>query len=88
MSSKYRTRAKARRLSNNSREYVRLSRLASGDCLYCPPNHNENHHGSHSSWGKKKASRRAYTQGKVRSRAWENKPWWDLFDKGNGISKF
>lgn len=24
-------------------------------------NHNENHHGKHSKWGRKKASRRAYT---------------------------
>lgn len=70
MSSKYRSRTKARRLSENSREYKLLSRLGSGDCLYCPPNHNENHHGKHSKWGRKKASRREYTQGKTRSRAW------------------
>lgn len=82
MSSLYRSRTKARRLSKNSREYKLLSRLASGDCLYCPPNHNENHHGKHSKWGRKKASRRAYTQGKTRSRAWELKGYWDLMDRG------
>lgn len=78
---KYRTRTKARRQAQNSVEYVRLSRLASGDCLYCPPNHNENHHGHHSKWGRKKAPRRVYTLGKSRSESWEHKGYWDLFDK-------
>lgn len=82
MTSRHRTRTRARRLSHNSREYVLLSRDSSGDCLYCPPNHNDNSHGSHSKWGRKKASRRVYTQGKSRSRAWENRPWWNLIDKG------
>lgn len=77
------SRTKARRCSKNAREYKIYSRLASGDCLYCPPNHNENHHGSHSKWGRKLAKRRFYTQGKRRSRAWEDKPWWDMVDKHN-----
>lgn len=82
MSYKYRQRAKARRLSYNSREYKLLSRINSGDCLYCPPNHGDNHHGSHSKWGRKKAARREYTQGKTRSRTWELKGYCDLMDKG------
>ena len=60
------SRAKARRLAHNNREYILLSRSACGDCLYCPRHDGENMHGEHSKWGKKRAPRRAYTTGKAR----------------------
>lgn len=60
------TRAKARRLANNNKEYILYSRLACGDCLYCPRHDGENMRGEHSKYGKKKAMRRAYTQKKYR----------------------
>lgn len=60
------TRAKARRQAHNSREYILLSRMGSGECLYCPRHDGENMRGEHSKYGKKRAPRRAYTQGKGR----------------------
>lgn len=77
---KVRSRAKARRKAENDREYRLFSRDRT-DCTFCPPNHNENHHGHHAKWGRKKAARREYTQGKKRSEKWLNYGYWDLVDK-------
>ena len=60
------TRAKARRQAHNNREYILFSRIGSGDCLFCPRHDGENMRGEHSKWGKKRAPRRAYTQGRGR----------------------
>lgn len=63
---KWKARAKARRLAHNNHEYILLSRFEAGDCLYCPRHDGENVRGKHPRWGKKRAPRRAYTQGKGR----------------------
>lgn len=60
------SRAKARRLANNNREFILLSRLGCGDCTFCPRHDGENIRGEHSKYGKKKAMRRFYTQGAMR----------------------
>ena len=60
------SRATARRLAHNNREYILLSRLGTGDCLWCPRHDGENMRGEHSKYGKKKAMRRFYTKGKKR----------------------
>lgn len=61
------SRVTARRKANNNREYILYSRLACGDCTFCPRHDGENMRGEHSKWGKKKAMRRFYTQGKHRT---------------------
>lgn len=60
-------RTKARRLAQNNREYIYLSRVQTGDCTFCPRHDIENRRGSSSRWGKKRAMRRCYTTGKTRS---------------------
>ena len=60
-------RTAARRKAHNNKEYILYSRIASGDCTYCPRHDGENIRGHHSKWGKKKAMRRVYTQCKYRT---------------------
>lgn len=60
-------RTKARRLAENNREYILMSRESHGDCTFCGRHDGENIHGSISRWGKKRAMKRYYATGKTRS---------------------
>lgn len=60
--------------AHNNKEWVRISRQHSDCCTWCPANGGENLRGSHSNWGKKRAVRRARTQGKKR------KQWFDFIN--------
>lgn len=60
------SRAKARRSAHNNREYILFSRLAAGDCTFCPRHDGENIRGSHSKWGKKRAAKCQYATGNGR----------------------
>lgn len=47
----------------------------------CPPNHNDNKHGSHSRWGRKVAMKTKYITGKGRKEwNWFKIGPWDLTD--------
>jgi hypothetical protein len=59
-------RAKARRMAHNNREYILLSRMSNGDCLFCPRHDGENARGRHAKWGKKRAAKTEYALGKTR----------------------
>lgn len=60
------SRAKARRLAHNNREYILFSRQQAGDCTFCPRHDGENIRGNHSKWGKKRAAKRCYVTGRGR----------------------
>lgn len=78
---KMRNRISKRLKYHNYKEILLKIRSKQGDCTLCPPNHNENHHGEHSKWGRKVAKRRQYTTGKGRKEFdWYNKGPWDLTD--------
>ena len=77
-----RNRISQRASIHNGREAILMERLKQGDCIYCPANHGENSHGSHSRWGRKVAKKRLYFNGKGRKEInWNNRPYWDLMDK-------
>lgn len=77
-----RNRISQRPSVHNGREALLTSRSQEGQCLWCPPNHNENAHGARSKWGRKVAAKRFYATGKGRKEInWNKHPYWDLYDK-------
>lgn len=79
---KMRNRISQRKNIHNGRECILAERLHQGDCLYCPPNHDENRHGHKSKWGRKVAAKQAYKTGKGRKEInWVEHPYWDLWDE-------
>ena len=66
----------------NGRDALRYIRSHTNYCTFCPPNHGENSHGSHSLWGRKVAAKRLYATGKGRKEFnWYRYGPYDLTDK-------
>lgn len=94
-----RNRISQREGIHNGRECILIERAKQGDCLYCPPNHNENAHGEKSLWGRKVAAKHKYATGRGRKEInWVKYGPWDLTDyhydpdiqheiKGGGYTK-
>lgn len=59
-------RTRARRLAHNNREFILISRMAAGDCLWCGRHDGENIRGNHANWGKKRAAKTLYATRKGR----------------------